>query len=57
MLKIEGLPAKELAAEELELVIGGVLGGVEPIVVIKPPGEPADTTCGTKGPGYVPVRW
>jgi hypothetical protein len=48
---------ESLKAEDLELVVGGVVtGGAGPIVICKLPADSADTTCGTKGPGpHVPV--
>jgi hypothetical protein len=48
---------ESLKAEDLELIVGGVVtGGVQPIVICKLPADSADTTCGTKGPGpHAPV--
>ena len=45
---------ESLTAEELQLVTGGA--ATQPVVVCKLPVDPAETYCGTKGPGpHIPM--
>jgi hypothetical protein len=52
--KREKLEMRSLTTEEIAFVTGGVVtggAGNQPVVVIKPPADPAETYCGTRGPG------